>query len=157
MSEGRLDAALAESVRDVLEKMFFLDLAEPPGDAGRPAGVMAEVTFEGDPPGTFQLDLDLTAARAAAADFLGEDPDELSVERTNEVVCELANMICGSVLSRVESRAAFRLATPRIALAGEKLETRAEASFRAAVGEGLLRAEIRMERAACTGIEKPAS
>ena len=30
------------------------------------------------------------------------------------MVCELANMICGSVLSRVESSTTFRLATPRI-------------------------------------------
>jgi len=156
VSEAAIDNALAVSVREVLEKMFFLDLADPPDGTARPAGVVAEVKFEGNPPGVFRLDLDLAAARAAAADFLGQDPEELSAAATEEVVCELANMICGSVLSRVESSAVFRLATPRIASTGE-LAAPPEASFQAAVGEGLLRAEIRMERPVCLETGEPAS
>ena len=157
MNELPIEGALAESAREVLEKMFFLDLEDLGAAAQRPCGVTAEVTFEGDPPGVFRLDLDLVAARAAAADFLGQDPEELSPEQTHEVVCELANMICGAVLSRVESSAVFRLSTPRIAPAEEDLPAPAQASFLATVGDGLLRAEIRMEKPVCPGIDEPAS
>jgi CheY-specific phosphatase CheX len=157
MNENRIDLALAESVHEVLEKMFFVDLlgpaeAEPPED-----GLAAELVFDGDTPGGFHLTMDIAAARSAAADFLGEDPDDLSAEQLNEVVCELANMICGSVLSRIESSATFRLFKPRIAVASEFPRTSPEACFQASIGGGLLRAELRMERPVCPRPNESAS
>jgi hypothetical protein len=147
---------MAESVQEVLEKMFFIDLLDPAaGDP--PDGIAAELSFEGDPPGTFHLALDPAAAQSAAADFLGEDPADLSAEQLNEVVCELANMICGSVLSRIESSATFRLSKPHIAPAAEFPSTAPEASFQASVGAGMLRAEIRMERPVCPQPDQSAS
>jgi CheY-specific phosphatase CheX len=144
-----MDAALAESVREVLEKMFFADLVEPEQEGDPPRDIHAEVIFDGNPPGSFDLALDLDAARSAAADFLGEDPEDLTTAQMHEVVCELANMICGSVLSRVESSATFRLEKPRIVSSDEAPRPPTEAGFQAALGAGTLRAEIRMERAAC--------
>ena len=85
---------------------------------------------------------------------LGEDAEELTVEQLNAVVCELANMICGSVLSRIESKATFRLSTPVIAGAAEQSQGPAGASYQAALGSGLVRAEIRMERPVCLGIDE---
>ena len=136
--------------------MFFTELLDSPADDGRrPAGVAAQVIFDGDPPGSFRLDLDLPAAQSAAANFLGEDPEELTPQKMNEVVCELANMICGSVLSRIESSAVFRLAPPEIAAEDSpRPESPAGASFQASLGGGALRAEIRMERTVCTGIDE---
>jgi hypothetical protein len=64
------------------------------------------------------------AARSVAADFLGEEEPALSEQQIGEVVCELANMICGSVLSRVESAITFQLATPRIVAAESAIEGR---------------------------------
>lgn len=144
-----MDAVLAESVKEVLEKMFFADLVEPEQEVAPPRDIHAQVIFEGDPSGSFDLVLDLDAARSAAADFLGEDPEELTAEQMHQVVCELANMICGSVLSRIESSGTFRLEEPRIVSSDEAPRPPAEAGFQAALGAGLLRAEIRMERAAC--------
>ena len=156
MTEPLIKAALAESAQEVLEKMFFVDSAESaPGEAPI-AGVTAEMIFDGDPPGSFRLVLDQTAARSAAADFLGEDPAELSEEQMNEVVCELANMICGSVLSRIESRATFRLSKPAIVRNIERTRA-AGAGFQAVVGGGLLLAEIRMEKTVCPGTSEYAS
>ena len=154
MTERSIDTALAESVQEVLEKMFFIDSLEPVEGGPQPAGIAAELMFDGDPPGSFRLDLDVPAARSAAADFLGEDAEELSVEQLNEVVCELANMICGSVLSRIESKATIRLSKPVIVSAAEQTQGPAGASFQAALGTGLLRAEIRMERPVCLGIDE---
>jgi CheY-specific phosphatase CheX len=152
-----IETALAESVQEVLEKMFFVDLVDAAPDEVCAEGITAELNFDGDPPGSFRLLLDPTAARSAAADFLGEDPAELSDDQLNEVVCELANMICGSVLSRIESSATFRLSKPVIVLTTELPPAAVEAGFQAAVGGGLLRAEIRMERTVCQGTSESAS
>ena len=157
MTEPLIEAALAESVREVLEKMFFVDLVDaPPGEA-LGARIAAELIFDGHPPGAFRLILDQEAAKSAAADFLGENPSELSEDQLNEVVCELANMICGSVLSRIESSATFRLSKPVIVTTTEFVPCPVEAGFQASVGGGLLRAEIRMERTVCPGTRESAS
>lgn len=122
MTETVIRQALRDSVNEVLERMFFVETqgecadpecAEPAGDA--PADeIAAALTFQGEPPGALLLRLTSGAARQIAADFLGIDEAEVSDVQTSEVVRELANMICGSVLSRVESAAAFHLAAPRI-------------------------------------------
>lgn len=157
MSEPLIETALAESVQEVLEKMFFADLVNSPPGETLAAGITAQLIFDGDPPGSFRLILDPAAARSAAADFLGEDPSELSEDQLNEVVCELANMICGSVLSRIESSATFRLFKPVIVPTTELAPAAVEAKFQAAVGGGLLRAEICMERTVCPGTNEYAS
>jgi CheY-specific phosphatase CheX len=115
---------LEDSVAEVLEKMFFIrTLGEAPGAPREPAPhgaappkpeMVARLAFEGDLSGWLALRVTSSAARSIAADFLGEEEPALSEQQIAEVVCELANMICGSALSRVESGAAFRLAAPRI-------------------------------------------
>src|SRR5271165_6215349 len=102
VTDTPLRQALAESLDEVLEKMFFVrSLGELAGPASGPV-TAAHLTFEGDPPGSLTLRMTPAAARSVAADFLGEEEAELSPKQIGEVVCELANMICGSVLSRVE-------------------------------------------------------
>jgi CheY-specific phosphatase CheX len=116
MSEPSIQTALRESVVEVLEKMFFISaFEEPPQEpaTSRPC-LTAQLAFDGDPPGSLALRTSCAAARSIAADFLGEEPDTLSARQVEEVICELANMICGAVLSRVESRAIFKLGSPRI-------------------------------------------
>jgi CheY-specific phosphatase CheX len=107
--------ALRDSVNEVLEKMFF---AETLGEASSPDEVgdtiTVELAFEGEPSGSMCLRLTADAAREIAADFLGMDGTEISADQISAVVRELANMICGSVLSRVESAATFRLGVPRV-------------------------------------------
>jgi len=111
--------ALRDSVNEVLEKMFFAQAmgecpdSDPPGNS--PADEIAvALTFQGEPSGSLLLRLTAAAARQIAADFLGIEISEVSDLRTSEVVRELANMICGSVLSRAESAATFQLDAPRI-------------------------------------------
>ena len=157
MSEPLIETALAESVREVLEKMFFVDLADSPSGESLTSGFAAELSFDGDPPGSFGLALDQVAARSATGDFLGNDSADLSEEQLKEVVCELANMICGSVLSRIESSATFRLSKPAIVAFAEFASGELEASFQALVGGGILRAGIRMERTVCPVTSESAS
>src|ERR1017187_10040105 len=107
--------------------MFFLEAvgeaAEPPPEAET---VTAQVTFEGKPPGYFHMRLARSAASAIAADFLGEDAESLTPQQSTDVTLELANMICGAVLSRIESSATFRLGAPQIVAGGSGQNAPAE-------------------------------
>jgi CheY-specific phosphatase CheX len=91
------------------ETMGELPATEPAGDE-----IIVELEFQGEPSGSLLLRLTCQAARQIAADFLGIEECAITEMQTSEVVRELANMVCGSVLSRVESSATFRLAPPRI-------------------------------------------
>jgi CheY-specific phosphatase CheX len=157
VSDRPIDLALAESAQEVLEKMFFLDLSPAGPELAASQTISAEVIFDGDPPGSFRLAMDRNSARSAAADFLGLDPSELNTVQQNEVLCELANMICGSVLSRIESNATFRLGKPEIVREQNSPRWPASAFFEAAVGGGVLRAELVMERLVCPGSGERAS
>ena len=134
--------ALHEAVEDVLEKMFFAEAAPMDAETGPPEElVAARVDFEGSPSGRLNLRITVPAARALAADFLGEEASDLSPDATAEVIGELANMICGSLLSRVESDTAFRLSAPVVAFETGPLvrESDGPASRLAALESGALR------------------
>jgi CheY-specific phosphatase CheX len=157
VTDTSLRQALAESLDEVLEKMFFVrSLGEPQGPAGEPE-VTAHLAFEGDPPGWLTLRVTAPAARSVAADFLGEEESELSERQIGEVVCELANMICGSVLSRVERNATFRLSTPRLITSGEEGDQDippTATTYAAEIGSGAIGVIFNMEVPACSTAEK---
>ena len=114
--DQELQQQLSSSVQEVLEKMFFVSPPETPGACSGPEdkSLTARVSFEGDSRGELLMSVSCPAARSIAADFLAVEPRELQDEQVSAVVCELANMICGSVLSRLESAATFHLAPPQI-------------------------------------------
>ena len=166
MTEIAIDQALREAMVEVLEKMFFIEAsgelpsdgaAEPSRSTSGSSCILVELTFEGDPSGVFRMGMARAAAALIAADFLGEDVGTLVSQQVDDVTKELANMICGAVLSRIESRATFRLAAPgllpedadrRIAIAGSvcAIET----------GSGILRAAIHMDTKACSSTARSA-
>lgn len=144
---------------DVLERMFFLEAL---GEVAEPAAgeetVAVHLTFEGDRPGSFRMRLARPAASTLAADFLGEDSESLTGEQRIEVALELANMICGAVLSRIESRAVFRLGTPQIVVDDNRARGLGEETrYTVETGSGTLTAAIQMERRTCSKTEKYAS
>jgi hypothetical protein len=100
--------------------MYFItaDPADP--DLALPPRVLwVEVDFLGDPSGQFHLGLSADAASVTAENFLGLESalDAESPEARN-VALEMANVICGAALSRLESDRTFRLSTPRLLDAG---------------------------------------
>jgi len=112
MNETAVSVSLREAVDEVLETMFFIESEALAGDRPAEEVVASSVEFEGSPSGTLRLRITLEAARGMAADFLGEEASDLPAARTAEVISELANMICGATLSRVESETTFRLSAP---------------------------------------------
>ena len=156
MTDTTIRQALASAVADVLESMFFLDApgeaAEPPANADT---VTVRLTFDGDPPGCFQMRIARPAANTFAADFLGEDAESLTPRQRTDVTLELANMICGAVLSRIESSATFRLGTPQIAPGNTgQLGPAEETRYTAETGSGTLTVAIQMETRTCPPTER---
>jgi len=112
---GGLEAMLEAATCDTLETMCFFGVMGPleqmPAGEGR---ISARLTFHGDANGAFHATLDLSAASAIAANFLGEDAEDVSRLRIEAVVCELSNMICGYVLSNYKPHGHFELSSPEI-------------------------------------------
>jgi hypothetical protein len=57
------------------------------------------------PPGT---------ARSIAAGFLGVDPEEMSETQPGEVILELANILCGALMSTLWPESNLSLGTPEL-------------------------------------------
>ena len=114
MPQTDMQRVFLESVGEVLETMFFTGVVEEEAKEENPTIVSAGLAFHGNLSGRFGVRVPHSTGRQMASSFLGLDEDELSEEQIGDVVCELTNMICGSVLSRVEAGARFELMHPEV-------------------------------------------
>lgn len=107
--------ALDASIDNVLATMFFTD-ALPAGEEWElpPGSPAASVEFHGFPSGRLTVRVAPDAAREITASFLGIEETEVTEQQIGETVRELANMICGSLVSSVESETLIRLDAPAI-------------------------------------------
>ena len=128
MEPNEIQMALAAAVEEVLETMCFATVlassegAAPPEGSGMPA-ITAQLHFEGNPSGGFHVSVPMKLAHVVSASFLGREEAEVSDSQAEDVVGELANMICGSVLSRLESKATFQITHPESALTERGVST----------------------------------
>jgi CheY-specific phosphatase CheX len=158
MSDGKFDAALRDSVTEALEDMFFVhDLGEGGGMPGSGPELMARVDFTGAPSGWLTLRAGMQSARSLAADFLGEDVEALADEQASEVFAELANIVCGAVLTRTESSSVFKLAPPRLLSPEEGMPAEGGSKYVVTLANGPLTVFLKTEVAACSKTEKSAS
>jgi CheY-specific phosphatase CheX len=115
MTEDTVRDRLVESAQTVLETMFFATPDTVSMDPQRPAGelIAVSLTFQGSPSGRFQLIVSDLAARTLAANFIGcDDAMSLLPGQVTGVMGELANMMCGAVVSEAESDVSFDLDAP---------------------------------------------
>ena len=117
MPENAWADALWPAAEEVLEKMFFA-CVNGPAAAAECSGescLIAHVAFQGSPCGTLTVRISRSAALTLAANFLAAGDDESPGDaQVAAVVCELANMICGCLLTKVDSNDCFRLSAPAI-------------------------------------------
>jgi|SRR5579884_2063595 len=105
---------MSDAAREIFETMFFIAPEESAPAEEWDKAIGAEVEFSGAACGRFEIELKEPLAQELAAGFSGVmDPSEMAPEAVPQVLCELANMICGATLSRMEPTALFRLKTPR--------------------------------------------
>jgi CheY-specific phosphatase CheX len=117
-----LTQALSDSIPEILGTMFFSDVMEDCEDAAAAAEPLAvSLFFQGPLSGDFRLRIDLPAARLLAASFLAEEEDALAPAQMEEAICELANMICGGALTRLQPDALYSLSHPEVVRVGDSL------------------------------------
>ena len=104
---------------DVLNSMCFTSVfnsstldAHHPGIPSTPEDYGFGLRFKGDVSGRFGLHLGIGTARTLAANFLAKEVQQLTAGDVDEIVCELANMLCGSVVSRVDGDHGYVLTPP---------------------------------------------
>jgi CheY-specific phosphatase CheX len=116
MPVTELDQALSDAATEVLETMFFTAISSDVEAALSPDGswISAGLTFHGKPSGKFGVSVPVITGRKIAASFLGRDEAETTDAQAGQVVCELTNMLCGSVLSRIEKDTLFDLTSPQL-------------------------------------------
>jgi CheY-specific phosphatase CheX len=117
MQASDLTNIVPECCAEVLESMYFTTVLEASSQCAQPpapqAGQLAfGLRFRGDIHGSFGLSIDGPMALALAANFLGEEEEALTEVEVAEVVGELTNMFCGSIVSRIEGSTKFALSHP---------------------------------------------
>ncbi len=125
MISNAVERLLPEMAARTLETMFFtlpdsVSLGCTFVKSGRPSGelICASLTFRSptsqcSAAGHFGLIASYSVAKKLSADFLGWDEDAgVAQDRVISVIAELANMICGAVLSEMEFDASFDLSSP---------------------------------------------
>ena len=118
MSYAVLPPDLAPVIQDVvtetLETMCFFTVMDRADVAWAPQEFCGRVSFAGEHSGYLHVCVSRDAVRSMAGNFLGEDENELSEEQFTSVFCEIINMLCGALLSRLWPDSLFALSTPGI-------------------------------------------
>jgi|SRR5579875_1236997 CheY-specific phosphatase CheX len=134
---------MTDAAREIFETMFFLAAEDCAPAADWIGSVGAEVEFNGAESGRFEVQLDPQLAQELAAGFSGVmDPSEMPDDAVPQVVCELANMICGATLSRMEPDALFNLEPPRLIAAPGSSEEDGQLVRWLDSGQGLIRLSL---------------
>jgi len=114
--DGYVEAAAVQA----FEVMCFAELT--PAAENLPITgkrIVAQVDFDHKASGQLRLELPPEAAGIIASNFFGGDEAELSESQVRSLVAELTNIICGSLLSRLNSGSLMMLSSPEIFVADE--------------------------------------
>jgi CheY-specific phosphatase CheX len=120
MHSHEFDCCLAPAVAAVLEAMFFSESLGPSDCDTSAENLEVRVSFSGEVSGTLELRLSTLSARSLAGSFLGQSEESLTESQIAQVVCELANMLCGSIVSMPGSQGCFDLGSPELLSAGSE-------------------------------------
>jgi CheY-specific phosphatase CheX len=127
----------------VLETMFFDEAVPSPCDHGWISSAISVcLSFEGSHCGQFLLNVAPSVARSITSAFLGIDPEEMLEEQSGQVLLELANILCGSVLSQLWPDSNLTLGAPQPVIVEGPIEDALHECFR--LPEGLLSVSIQM-------------
>ena len=108
--------ALRDAAQEVLEFMFFIASEETPvPPEWKDKTIRAQVEFQGQWAGRCAVEMPETFARTMAGNFTGIlDPDQVQVDIMIETLCEFANMICGSTITRMACPGIVTLGPPHL-------------------------------------------
>ncbi|MCK5175709.1 MAG: chemotaxis protein CheX [Planctomycetes bacterium] len=99
--------ALLDGAKEVFETMMFMTV-EPCDEAGHVIGgsaLLGSITFTGDIEGCLTVCCSYDCAKTIAVNMLGAEDEELSEDEVVDAVGEVANMLLGSLKSRIAETA----------------------------------------------------
>jgi hypothetical protein len=100
---------------EVLETMFFAEaVAADCSHAWLRSAVEVGIRFEGSHLGEMRLSVSRDAANSIACAFLGLEPLELTEPLCAQVILELANILCGAILSHFWPESKLAIGAPEI-------------------------------------------
>jgi len=116
-----LKTAMATSISEVLETMFFMSLdfgnnasieTDVVGDSDKV--VACKITFKGEFSGHFVFLVPENTLLEMTENFMGLDSGDISKEETEGTAKEAINMLAGATLSSFDSGLVFNLSMPEI-------------------------------------------
>jgi CheY-specific phosphatase CheX len=107
-----MEDLLCCAAEEVLETMFYSAVFGPGTESAEGPHWCAGVTYQGSRGGALAVSLPQSTAMALAAAFLGESV-ESAPEAQVPTVIELANVLCGVLLGRMEEGGQFVIAPPQ--------------------------------------------
>lgn len=131
-------ALLLVSSEEVLETMFFCSILGSSSGPILGETLSASLRFEGIPSGSFTINLSTGAARQMTATFLGVEANLVSNNELNQVVGELANVICGNALSRAAFGTTLNLTHPEIVRTSSSVRFDSSSGIGLEIENGLL-------------------
>lgn len=109
ISEDVMANAITECTAQALETMFYFGVLGPAEFPEEGFDYCFAIDFGGTCSGRFTMGLQARPAGMLAANFLGVDDASPDVEAT---AAELANILCGAILSALHSHSLIRLGMP---------------------------------------------
>lgn len=147
------NAILFAAAQEVLETMFFTSVYGTSQCSATGNVLFSTLRFEGDPSGTVTIGISEGTVRPLAANFLGLEADELTINQVEQVCSELANMVCGNVLSRTAADRTFRLTHPqthqKMVINGTKTVTFGSIIVNFDIENGVFSSQIDFDSASC--------
>jgi hypothetical protein len=126
---------------EVLETMFFDEAVPAPCEHGWiQSAASVRLAFEGSHCGVFLLSVAPEVAQSITPAFLGIEPDEVTEGQSSQVLLELANILCGSVLSHLWPDSDLNLGAPQTIEVEGPIEDALHECFR--LTEGMLSVSI---------------
>ncbi len=107
VDEVCLSEAMLAGATEVFETMIFMDVRESPEQDSHPKGdtLLGSITFTGDIEGCLGICCSVPCAKGIAQNMLGmTEADELGEAEITDAIGEVANMLLGSVKSRIQER-----------------------------------------------------
>lgn len=108
-----LNEVLGQVTEEVLEHMFFSGVAGEPETPACGDRLCATVTFTGSSHGELGISMPASTAATLAAAFLGSE-DEAVESQVRAVAGEIANVVCGVVLARMNPDGQFSISSPAV-------------------------------------------
>jgi CheY-specific phosphatase CheX len=99
------------AIFDVVEQMFYVFL-EPVGDKYPNYAMEAAIQFNGDLKGEMSIFVSDGLAKSMVHNLLGLEKGLMTKEDIEDCVKEVANMICGNFLGRLDQTRVFDLSIP---------------------------------------------